>query len=774
MTPIVCPPKGRTALRTMAEGAAAIAAALGLASFIEPGDAFRGTLAVLPLVVAALRAIERHAVERHAVERHAVERHAVERHAGGHRTVGRRTVEGGTPPVEGRIVAVVLCGLVVATLARSRLGLVATDWFLAAGFLLLLGQRTARLVLVLRRSLGRRLPRRPPAAFFWLPLVVYIAIQPWSSAHRQPDGDEPYYLLLAHSLAYDFDLDLANNYAADWRRFMERAIRPQIGDPVGSGGQQYSRHSFLLPLVLAPAYRLGGRTGAMTVMAALSAALAWMILRLARHYEPRRPGPRYPGAALLAYGLFAFSPPLLLYSYQIWVEVPAALLVTLTLDGMSALRRGHAGEGGHAGGMAVLLLPLALLPILKLRFALLAAPLFFLACWRARPGRRTVRWLALALGAAATGLVLSNVLRFGNPLRLYSWGELNIFEHSYWDFVRGGAGMFYDAAFGLFPNAPVWLLLLPALGLVKSPRLPVDLALIALPYLLLVAPRIEWYGGWSPPFRYALVFLPLMAVGLVPLLEHRGKTPLRVLIVALGAVTLVLTVVWVVIPGWTYNFADGRTHLLDQAGVRLGTDIARLFPSTVRPRAATWVWLAGSLLLVPLGATLGGSRWRCCRWRLSPSSGVALVLLLLAALPLAGRLLPTRVVHLEDGFVGKHLGSIYPPRWILQRPIYTGGWSVPAGGWVAAPVTPGGERVSIELSARLDITHAPRGHGNWGSRRLWIDAGETRLATIRVSPKGTTETIGPFDWPRGAPLVIRGDEMLISPVIVDRAELVWR
>ncbi len=714
--------------QTLLELAAGIAAGLALAAAAPPGDPFRGTLGILPLVVAALRAIERHAVARR------------------------------TPPIEGRISAILLGGLVAATLARERFGLVATDWFLAAGFLLLLGQRAARLLIALRPGLGQALPRRPPAAFFWLPFIVYLAIQPWSAAHRQPDGDEPYYLLVAHSLAYDLDLDLADNYAADWRRFMERAIKPQPGDPVGAGGELYSRHSFLLPFALAPAYRVAGRYGAMAAVAALTAALAWMFLRLARHYAPAR-----PGAALLAYGVFAFSPPLLLYSYQIWVEVPAALLVALALDAVWTLRR---GERWDARGVAALVLPLILLPVLKIRFALLAAPLFLLACWRARPGRRTLSRLFGGLTAAAGAFLLLNVWRFGNPLRIYHPGELDVFKHSPGEFFRGGAGMFYDAAFGLFPNAPIWCLLLPALGLLIRHRGPLlaDLALVSAPYLLFVAPRIEWYGGWSPPFRYALVFLPLLALGLIPLLEHRRHPLIRTLIVALGAATLVLTVLWVVIPGWTYNFADGRTHLLDEAGVRLDADVARLLPSTVRPRPATWVWLAGSLLLIPAGLLAGRSARR--RSRSSPSWGIALLLLLLAGLPAAGRLLPTRVVHLEDGFVGKYLGSVHPPPWTLQRPIYTGGWALPAGGWLVAPVTPGGTRVTIDVTARVGAAS--------GSGRLWLGAGDTQLGVWNVGPKWTTQTFGPFDWPPGERLVIRGDEALTRPVIVDRAELAWR
>ena len=131
----------------------------------------------------------------------------------------------------------------------------------------------------------------------------------------------------------------------------------------------------------------------------------------------------------------------------------------------------------------------------------------------------------------------------------------------------------------------------------------------ALPGLRL-APGSSGSAAWAPAFRYPLVFLPLLALLLIPILDQRWRWPLRTLIAALGAVTLIFSLLWVVFPGWTYNFADGRTHLLDEASVRLGSDVARFFPSTVRPRGATVWWAAGSLLLVPLGGMVeaGGGK----------------------------------------------------------------------------------------------------------------------------------------------------------------------
>ncbi len=725
--------------RTLAELVSAILAAWALSWSLDAADPFRGTFGVLPLVVAALRAIERHSVELHSVER-------------------RR---------ESWLSALTLGGWVLITIYRQRLGLVATDWFLAAGFLLLLTQRVATLVIRLRPSLGRSLPRRPPIAFFVLPLVVYLAIQPWSSSHRQPDGDEPYYLLVAHSLAYDFDVDLSNNYQDDWQRFMKRRIEPQPGDPVGDDGEIYSRHGFLLPLILTPAYRLAGPAGAMWVMAALAAALAWMVLRLAHHYVPQS-----PAGALLAYGVVAFSPPLLLYSYQIWVEIPAALLLSLALDRILLLRQ---LDRPRPLQLAMLALPILLLPILKMRFGLLVGPLVLIAAWRTR--KISIGWVGGALATMAAGLMAFNALRFGNPLRIYSWSELDLLQYSLADFARGGFGMFYDCAFGLFPNAPIWFLLLPAFGLLihrraslaSSPSLLFDLLLISGPYLLFIAPRIEWFGGWAPPFRYPLVFLPLVAVALAPILDQRRRPEVRALIAALAALTLVLTVVWVVIPGWTYNFADGRSHLLDQAGERLSTDIARFFPSTVRPRAATWLWIAVSLLAIPLGARWSGGwqgRRGTRRGRPAAAWGVTAVLLLLPALVFFSHRLPTGVVHFEDAFVFQPRGSVFPPPWVLQRPNYTGGWTLPAGRWLAAPITTGGEQVTIQLFALPKKSNRPA--------RIWVGAGDHQLAILdaqqTANQEWVTTTLGPVDWPSGQPLVVR---TLEGSLILDRAELTW-
>ncbi len=702
---------------------------------IPPGDPFRGTFLILPLILLGFNWIQRKAVEQGA-------------------SPLDRTGTGAELAALGALILLVL--------SRPHLNLGRAEEVIAAGLVLLLACRVARQAWAFRPLLGERLPDHLPAVFFLLPLIAYLAVLPWSASHRQPDGDEPWYLLITHSLAYDFDADLTNNYAReDWRGFMDRAIEPQPGDPVGPEGELYSRHNEALPLALAPAYRLGGKTGALAMMAVFSAALAWATLRLTRRYFPD-----HPGEALAAWAVFAFTPPILLYASQVWVEVPATLLLVVALDrllGFDGRRRWDWAEWLAIG------LPVLLLPLVKMRLMLLAVPLVPLAWWHAGRPRKPILILGGLLTVLGAGILLYNHLLYRNPFKIHTFEEIDPQRHTWLDYLRGGFGLFWDTAFGLFGCAPLWMLVLPALLLlvVRRSRLLLHLGVLALPYLLIVVPRIEWYGGWSPPFRYALISLPLLAIALVPLLARRGPGG-KALLAGLAALTLALTLVWLVVPGWTYSFANGRTYPLDHLSERLGSDVARFFPSSVRPRAATWIWPPASLALVTMIWWLPSRKGR----EGAALAGLAAVLAATAALPLAAARMPTRVVELEDMHVWKSGGHIHPDLWIIERARHRGGWVLRTGETLKASVAPGGKRVTIELQAEL-IRNQPVPF------RLNVQAGEHLLAVWVPGRQRVWETIslGPFDWPAGEPLVLaaHGPYPPGAPngAILDRVVMRW-
>ncbi|MCB1032826.1 MAG: hypothetical protein KDD47_03220, partial [Acidobacteria bacterium] len=353
--------------------------------------------------------------------------------------------------------------------------------------------------------------------------------------------------------------------------------------------------------------------------------------------------------------------------------------------------------------------------------------------------------------------------------------ELALHERSFGDYLEGCLGLFFDSAFGLFPSAPLWLIALPALPWLIRRRSPVlkDLAVFAIPYLLVVAPRGEWYGGWSPPFRYGLFILPLLSLGVGSFLETRRRWGARVLLSGLGLATLLLTLLWLAVPGWAYNFADGRTYLLDHLSRFLGADVARFFPSTIRPRLATWV--APPLLAVSTWVLWWypgfGRRRRSVD---GPRRVAALGLLLAAAiLPVAAKRVPTRVAELEDPWVAKVRGHIHPERWIVERTRYRGAWMLRPGESARLVPVPGGPQ--LELTLAVNFVR----NSDWPIL-LRVKAGDRILKRWRPEePKTWTKVrLGPFPWKAGDPLVLevaaeepRGDRRLNGLLVLSASAL---
>lgn len=633
---------------------------------------------------------------------------------------------------------------------------------------------------LLERAAGAH---RPPLVFLLLPFGFYLALIPWSIQERAPDGDEPWFLLTTHSIAHDFDLDLANNYRDQHSlAFMPRAIEPQPGDPETSDGTIRSRHGAVLQALMAPAYRLGGRAGAMVVIAALAALGAWLLLDLTAFSPDAR-------ARLAAYATFSFAAPFLIYSQQIWAEVAAVLLAVAAfrwIDRLTAGPRRESLEAFRANWITWLMLAgaLALLPAIKLRLALVSATLALVCLLRLGPALRNRGAVLLATVLAPAGALVLwlNRATFGTALGMHSWGELEVYRQPVSQLALGLNGLFFDLAYGLVACAPIWLLLFPGAvaSFKRNRRLLFEVALIAVPTLLLVASRREWYGGWSPPFRYGLVVLPFLALLLVPLFErttaagregvrgsasHSPAAGIVALALALALLSGALTVLFVVEPGWTYNLADGRHHFLHHMEARTGLDLGRLLPSATRARMATWLLPALAVVVAILAARL--------RRRAVAAACAGMPVLFLAALPVLADSLPTRRLEIESAAVHRSGGNQEPERWTLDRTRYPEAWVLPEGSRAEATVIPGGNRVELTVTLRT-IRNRP------APLTLIARAGGQELGRLTLPEGGDdgwqSRTLAAAPWSADAPLVLEvppGDVAPANGLAIDRVDLRW-
>jgi len=133
--------------------------------------------------------------------------------------------------------------------------------------------------------------------------------------------DEPCYLLVAHSLAFDGDLDLTNNLRdRDFWTFYGRDLATEGAVTTSDGGRSYAVHEVGFPLLLSLPYRLGGKPLALLALYPIAVLPALNVYWLA--WEET-------ASAELAWRSWASvftTAPVLLYTFQFYPEIVAATI----------------------------------------------------------------------------------------------------------------------------------------------------------------------------------------------------------------------------------------------------------------------------------------------------------------------------------------------------------------------------------------------------------------------------------------------------------------
>ncbi len=344
-----------------------------------------------------------------------------------------------------------------------------------------------------------------------LVMAVSLALLPVIERVWRPTGDEPHYLLAAHSLVADGDLDLTNNYdQLDYLAFYySKDIVRQVR--LDASGQQILDHQLGLPVLIAPAYALAGRAGVLAFQVIIAGLLAALTFKLAALVS------RAETAALLAALAVSLGPLLLFYQYLIYPELFAALLTTLVL--YLALSR----DKPAPTAIALVLLSLLLLPWLNRRFIPLALLLALVSLWswRSRP-TPSVKQSLLQPWPWLIGLTL--IISLGS----LAWFNSHLSDQArvdittptdvilVWERLGRSIGWLVDQQRGLFIFAPVYLLALWGLPWLLRDSLTRRNRnwLVLLPFLLSLGVTTlagGFWVAWEVGPRFLVVALPALA-----------------------------------------------------------------------------------------------------------------------------------------------------------------------------------------------------------------------------------------------------------------------
>lgn len=396
-------------------------------------------------------------------------------------------------------------------------------------------------------------------------------------------GDEPHYMMIAHSIAFDGDLDLANQYR-DATLIGGGKVLPELHVRM-QGQKMLPVHDIGWPVLISPVFR-GAYTAAGYLAARLPPSLMKsaklndeLLLRhqlslivaliaglLAREVFLFLMALSVPARAAFGWALlFALSPPILSHAFLFFTEIPSAFIA------MAVFRRLVYGRPRDA---STLLLGLAagFLVLVHARNIGLVAGLTVVAALMLRQieDRRRV-FLMFAIGLAAA-------LAVRTAVTYVLWGTFVTTPHAALAAVTSpveiarevfnrARGLLFDREYGLLTYAPIYLLAAPGLILfarTQIRRLALAFVLVTLGYVIPVLLPVTnihgWNGGWSPAARFlvpivAFLWIPLAVLGV----QARGGV--RVFVLVLVLVQIALDAFLWQFPRTLWNDGDGISAL---------------------------------------------------------------------------------------------------------------------------------------------------------------------------------------------------------------------
>jgi hypothetical protein len=500
---------------------------------------------------------------------------------------------------------------------------------------------------------GKRKLRLSVVFLFTLTVHLSLGLQ---MIDRTPlQGDEPYFLLMSHSLIHDLDINLENNYLdGDSLNFMGRRLNPQLWDSY-SNGKLYSRQTVFLPSLLSPGYLLGGRTGAVISMEILTALLAMSVFSLIYAFLPS------VRSAFLGSVLTMFTLPISLYTNKIYTAIPGALLAVLTLVICKKILSSDRRYLFPTVGLILLS------GCLKTRLLVLTVPML---CVAHLLRRITFQTLSKILAPIIILLILLGILNtaiYGSPFIRYEFSDLLGTDSV--RIARGTLGQIWDGQYGIIPMNPVLLFtlfgLIPFIRSHHRDRRPVIVWLVSFaPYFLIVAAYAELIGGVCPKGRFSVAWIPLMVVPLGYAIKHFRWGLAGSFFRCLTLISLTFTGLMFAHPTWQINNPGGADRFWEAISLAMQTDLLNVFPAFDRPDTAAWVHGIALTIFSLILFIIGWSRYRQKRrWLRSTfplhSTSVIVFLSVLFLCPLVQWHFSSPWMEVEDRLFGKENAPLF-------------------------------------------------------------------------------------------------------------------
>jgi hypothetical protein len=558
------------------------------------------------------------------------------------------------------------------------------------------------------------------------------SVAAWRVAPSLLSGDEPHYLIITQSILQDHDLKIENNHRrGDYHAYLAGELPRPDYRRLGRDGQIYSIHAPGLPVLISPAFAIGGYDAVVVfliVVVSAGSALAWW---LAWTLTGRA------DAAWFGWAAVTLSTSQIFHSFTVYPDGVGGVLV---LTGVWALVRAQEeSESGseRVGPWWLHGAALASLPWIHTRFAILAGSLGGLILLRlATTKNSAAKAVAFLLIPAVSALCWIGffVAIYGTPDPSAPYGN----EEGALSYIPGGlAGLFFDQRFGVLVYAPVLFCAFAGVVVMirqrEFRRLGLELSFVVVPYLLAVTHFAMWWGGTSAPGRF---FVPVLLVMVVPAavgwcsIRHRAT---RATVCAALGYTAFISSVLVLVGGGRLAFNIRQAYAGWLEWLNGATDLALGTPSWWQGQQITRaglvrdaaIWISVLVAAWLILRAVESSRWLRSRGAMATAAGAAYAVAVMVSVTIVWTVARAQPINSTPA----QLDILR----LVSRERHLAAWSLPDFHRIAAAAVP----ALLHIEPRA--SEAPGGAGP-NDRPLYqvplVPAGTYRLHVQRAGRSG--------------------------------------
>lgn len=417
---------------------------------------------------------------------------------------------------------------------------------------------------------------------FWLITIFfyifYSGVSLWFNYANQPTGDEPEYLLMAHSIVYDRDLDLKNNFDnKDYRNFyLHKDLLPQDAS-IKKEGKLFSYHPFFYSLIISPFYFLGKRLGVTLLMNFFSALIIGMIFLIIYNLYKRT------DIALIISYIAGFSLPILLHVNHVATDITSALIFLFVFYILYFSEKRY-----------FLFSFLAIFAIwLHIRNIPLILIFILLYIFYNRHNKKSVILVLFFNIINFILLLIVNKLIYGVYLPKQADTAGNFLAGFNFKILNGLTGILFDQEFGLFFYSPIFILFLAGFYILfkTNKKLFIDLLFILLPYLIFISAWGEWRGGGGASARFLIPVIICFILPIASIYIYIQNKPITILFRILCIWGFFMSYLMILIPWFRWNKGQGTNWFFQIILSIFNFDFSVLFPSIWHYRNHTTITL---------------------------------------------------------------------------------------------------------------------------------------------------------------------------------------